>query len=98
VKTREVKVHFEQEGPELTAVEIGQTGRSPLIVSLHRALFALGVVVSSYQVRPGAHGGLIERVVIARRDGGAVQGQLGERARSVILPIALSPDTEVQSA
>jgi hypothetical protein len=98
VKSPEVKVHFEQEGPQLTAVEIGQNGRSPLIVSLHRALFALGVVVSSYQVRPGTHGGFVERMVISRRDGGAVQGQLSEQARSVILPIALSQGAEVQSA
>ena len=98
MKNREVKVHFEQEGTELTAVEIGQTGRSPLIVSLHRALFALGVVVASYQVRPGVHGGLVERVVLSRRDGGAVQGQLSEQARSAILPIALSQSGELQSA
>ena len=56
VETPEVKVHFEQEGGELTAVEIGRNSRSPVIVSLHRALFALGIVVSSYQARPVGHG------------------------------------------
>jgi hypothetical protein len=87
-ESSEVKVHFEQEGSELTAVEIGRSGRSPLIVSLHRALFALGIVVSSYQVRLGAHG-LVERVVLARRDGGAIQGSLSAATRAAILPIAL---------
>ena len=44
VETPEVNVHFEQNGSELTAVEIGRNVRSPVIVSLHRALFALGIV------------------------------------------------------
>lgn len=87
-----MKVHFEQQGSELTAVEIGRNSRSPVIVSLHRALFALGIVVSSYQVRP-VSSGLFERVVLARRDGGAIQGQLNEAARAAILPIALAAET-----
>lgn len=98
MESREVKVHFEQEGSQLTAVEIGQNSRRPLIVALHRTLFALGVVVSSYQVRPSAHGGLVERVVLSRRDGGALQGSLGDRARAAILPIALSSAPGVESA
>jgi len=92
VETPEVKVHFEQEGSELKAVEIGRNSRSPVIVSLHRALFALGIVVSSYQVRLGAHG-LVERVVMSRRDGGAIQGQLNAATRAAILPIALRQDS-----
>jgi len=91
VETREVKVHFEQDGSELTAVEIGRNSRSPVIVSLHRALFALGIVVSSYQVRLGSHG-LVERVVMSRRDGGAIQGPLNSATRAAILPIALRED------
>jgi hypothetical protein len=62
-----------------------------VIVSLHRALFALGIVVSSYQVRLASHG-LVERVVLARRDGGAIQGQLNAATRAAILPIALTDD------
>ena len=92
METPEVKVHFEQEGSELTAVEIGRNSRSPVIVSLHRALFALGIVVSSYQVRLGAHG-LVERVVMSRRDGGAIQGPLNAATRAAILPIALRQDS-----
>lgn len=88
VESREVKVHFEEQGSELTAVEIGRNSRSPVIVALHQALFALGVVVSSYQVRLGSQG-LVERVVLARRDGGSIQGQLSAATRAAILPIAL---------
>lgn len=87
VESREVQVHFEEEGSELTAVEIQRRGRSPVIVSLHRALLALGIVVSTYQVKPSAHG-LLERVVLQRRDGGAIQGPLSAATRAAILPIA----------
>jgi hypothetical protein len=92
VETPEVKVHFEQVGSELTAVEIGRNSRSPVIVSLHRALFALGIVVSSYQARPVGLG-LVERVVLARRDGGSIQGQLNAATRAAILPIALAAES-----
>ena len=80
METPEVNVHFEQEGSNLTAVEIGRSTRSPVIVSLHRALFALGIVVSSYQARL-VNQGLVERVVLSRRDGGAIQGPLNAATR-----------------
>ena len=83
----ETNIHFVENGTELTAVEIDQRGRSPLIGRLHRVLFALGVVVSTYQVR-AIGGGLVERLVIQRRDGGAVTGELGARTRAAVLPIA----------
>jgi hypothetical protein len=92
VESREVKVHFEQEGSELTAVEIGRNSRSPVIVALHRALFALGIVVSSYQVRLSSNG-LVERVVLSRRDGGTIQGPLNAATRAAILPIALREES-----
>ena len=95
VEASEVKVHFEQRGSELTAVEIGRNTRSPVIVNLHRALFALGIVVSSYQARLGTHGGLVERLVMTRRDGGAIQGQLSAATRAAILPIALRQEPSV---
>jgi hypothetical protein len=85
----EIQVHFEQQGSELTAVEIGRNNRSPVIVALHQSLFALGIVVSSYQARLGATGGLVERMTLTRRDGGAIQGQLSAATRAAILPIAL---------
>lgn len=86
VESREVQVHFEQQGSELMAVEIQRRGRSPVIMSLHRTLLALGIVVSTYQVRPSAHG-LLERVVLQRHDGGAIQGSLNAATRAAILPI-----------
>jgi hypothetical protein len=82
------QIHFVENGAELTAVEIGQPGRSPFIGKLHRVLFALGVVVSTYQVR-ALSGGIVERLVIQRRDGSAVTGELGARTRAAVLPIAL---------
>jgi hypothetical protein len=94
VETSDVKVHFEQQGSELTAVEIGRNSRRPVIVRLHRALFALGIVVSSYQARLGSQG-LVERVVLARRDGGSIQGQLNAATRAAILPIALRDEPSV---
>lgn len=94
VESREVEVHFEQQGSELTAVEIQRRGRSPLIVSLHRTLLALGIVVSTYQVRPSVNG-LVERVVLQRRDGGAIQGSLNAATRAAILPLAFHEDAAV---
>jgi hypothetical protein len=84
-------VHFVENGSELTAVEVGQSGRSPVIGRLHRVLFALGVVVSTYQVRALSNG-IVERLVLQRRDGGAVNGELGVRTRAAVLPIALDTD------
>jgi len=82
-------IHFEEQGSELRAVEIGSSRRIPVIGSLHRALLALGIVVSSYHVRAGATG-LVERVVFERRDGGAVTGKLNAETRAAILPLVLS--------
>jgi UTP:GlnB (protein PII) uridylyltransferase len=82
------RVHFEENGTELTAVEVGQSSRSPVITRLHRVLFALGVVVSTYQVRTLGNG-IVERFVLQRRDGSAVNGELGARTRAAVLPIAL---------
>ena len=96
VESAEVNVHFEQRGSELTAVEIGRNSRSPVIVSLHRALFAMGIVVLSYQARLVNHGsnrGLVERVVLGRRDGGAIKGPLNAATRAAILPIALAAES-----
>jgi len=69
-------------------VEVGQNSRSPVISRLHRVLFALGVVVSTYQVRTLGNG-IVERFVLQRRDGSAVNGELGARTRAAVLPIAL---------
>jgi hypothetical protein len=86
------KVRFEQEGSRLTAVSIVRRRSAPVIASLHRALFALGIVVSSYQVRARPMR-TVERVVIQRRDGSAVDGELTQATKAAVLPIALAePD------
>ncbi len=85
--TNEANVHFEQQGSQLTAVEIGRNSRSPVITALHRALFALGIVVSSYHVRT-AHAGLVERFELQRNDGGVIDGALKAATEAAILPIA----------
>jgi hypothetical protein len=70
-------------------VEIVRGRRSPVISSLHRALFALGIVVSSYQVRTRTLQ-LVERIVIERQDGGSIDGQLSDATKAAILPIAFA--------
>ncbi len=69
-------------------MEITRAQRSPVIASLHRALFALGIVVSSYQVRAGSTR-LVERVVLERSDGGTIDGTLSAATKAAIVPIAL---------
>jgi hypothetical protein len=82
------QVHFEELDEKLTAVEITRDPRSPVIASLQRTLFALGIVVSSYHVRFDA-ARLVERVVLARQDGGVIEGKLTAETKAAILPIAL---------
>ena len=88
VVTSHSQVHFEQRGSELVAIEIGHVAYLPVIGSIHRALFALGLDISSYRARPGV-GGVVERIVLERHDGGRIDGALSEEAKAAILPIAL---------
>lgn len=81
-----IRVRFEQAGSQLTAVEIVRDSRSPIIASLHRTLVALGIAVSSYQVRPGPSE-LLERVVFERGDGGVIEAQLSEATKAAILAL-----------
>lgn len=84
----EAHVQFVQEGPALAALEIDQPRRKPLISKLHGVLFALGIVISSYQVKMRGNG-IVERLVLQRRDGAMVSGDLSRKARAAILPIML---------
>ncbi len=90
------RVHFEQAGSRLTAVEIVRGSRSPLIASLHRALLALGIVVSSYEARAGNFE-IVERIELERRDGGGIEAQLSDATKAAILSIAV-PTESVDSA
>jgi hypothetical protein len=85
------QVRFEQNGSNLTAIEITREQRSPVIAVLQRTLFALGIVVSSYQARAGT-ARLVERIRIERSDGGSVDGALSVATKAAILPIALQQD------
>lgn len=85
------QVQFEETGDRLTAVEIGRGGRRPLIATLHHALFALGVVISSYHVQT-REGQLVERMVFEREDGGALDDHLSMKTKEAILPIALGDE------
>ncbi|HTA88653.1 MAG TPA: hypothetical protein VK745_03730 [Polyangiaceae bacterium] len=90
------QVRFEQDGSRLTAIEITRAERSPVIAMLQHTLFALGIVVSSYQARARATR-LVERIVIERSDGGSIDGALSVATKAAILPIALqaaSADTD----
>src|SRR3954469_24828776 len=82
------QVRFEQDGTRLTAIEITRAQRSPVIAVLQRTLFALGIVVSSYQARARS-ARLVERIVIERTDGGSIEGALSMATKAAILPIAL---------
>jgi hypothetical protein len=90
---REVTVNFEQEGSQLKAVEIGHSNRSPRVAALHRALFALGIVISAYHIKASPRG-YVERVVMSRRDGSAVEGSLTEATRAAIMPIVMQNDSD----
>jgi hypothetical protein len=88
VSQQNPQVRFEQEGSRLTAIEITRAQRSPVIAVLQRTLFALGIVVSSYQARARS-ARLVERIVIERTDGGSIEGALSVATKAAILPIAL---------
>ncbi len=80
-----VRVEFEPSGDrQRLAVRIVRAGRSPLIASLHRALIAVGIVVASYQVRPGEEE-LLERIVLERQDGEKVEGPLERETEAIVL-------------
>ena len=83
------RIHFEQEGSRLTAIEIGRRSRLPVISSLHHALLALGIIVSSYHLKRTEADGLVERVVLEREDGGDIEGDLSAATKAAVLPIAL---------
>src|SRR4051812_18875461 len=93
VSNEKPQIRFEQEGSRLTAIEITREQRSPVIAALQRTLFALGIVVSSYQARARATR-LVERIVIERTDGGTIDGSLSAATKAAILPIALEQASE----
>lgn len=92
MKSPSAQIVFEEEQAQLTAVEIGRKARHPLIAQLHGALFALGVVVSTYHVQTRS-GQLVERIVFQRADGQALDAQLSEQTKAALLPLVLGDET-----
>lgn len=87
-------VRFSDLHGRLKAVEIRRRGVRPLISGAQAALLALGIVVTSYQVRP-SEGGLNERFELSRRDGSDLDETLSASARSALLPLALVGEDEL---
>jgi hypothetical protein len=85
------KVRFEQDGAELTAIEIVRNRLSPAVVPLYRVLLGLGIVIASYQARPSGSS-LAERMVLQRRDGGTIDARLTAETKAAILPLVLDSD------
>ena len=82
------RVLFEQKGSRLTAVEIVRGSRAPVIGRLHSALLALGIVISSYQIRTGASE-ITERILLERQDGGSIEATLSDETKAAILRVAI---------
>ncbi len=72
----------------LKAIEILRSDRRPVITTVHAALLALGVSVTTYQATP-TRDGLGERLELSSLDGEELDETLSKRARSALLPIAL---------
>lgn len=86
--TSEAEVRFLDLEGTLKAIEVQRQGKRPLLSVAHAALLALGIVVTTYQSIP-SRSGIKERFELARADGGELDAEQSESARSVILPLAL---------
>jgi len=86
---RKSRLRFLDRSGHLKVVEISRSNARPLVSTLHQALFALGVVVTSYQVQ-ATSSGLQERLELSSADGAELDAELSERARAAIVPLALS--------
>ena len=79
-------IRFESPAGTLRAVSLVRAGRMPLVAKLHRALFALGVVVTTYQVQALPEG-LSERLELAPAAGGALDAEQSRRVQAALLPL-----------
>jgi hypothetical protein len=85
---KQAMIRFSDLRGRLKTVEIRRPGTRPLITGAQAALLALGIVVTSYHVRP-TKSGLSERLELSRADGGDLDETLSADARSALLPLAL---------
>lgn len=74
------QVEFEKSG---TAVEIIRSGRSPLVLTLHKALLALGVVIASYQLRP-SETEIVERFAFETKEGQPLEAPARSAVEAVV--------------
>jgi len=72
-------------------------GARPIVSTLHGALFALGIIVTSYQVLATAQG-LQERLKFSSIEGGELDDAQSHSARAAILPLVLDGnDTDLET-
>lgn len=89
---KESKVRFLDIRGHLKAIEIRRSDARPVIATVHAALVAMGVAVTSYQATPTRAGGLGERLELASLDGEELDEDLSKKARSAVLPLVLGSD------
>lgn len=88
---KESMVRFLDIRGRLKAIEISRSDRRPMIATVHAALLAVGVTVTSYQASPTAEG-LGERLELSSLNGEELDETLSFKVRSAILPVVLSAD------
>lgn len=84
-------MRFHEEQGRLQAVEVRRQTQRPVIVALHRALLAAGVVITSYQAQYTTRG-LRERIELSTLDGRALDDEQSGEVRSAILPLAFTDE------
>ena len=85
-------VRFKEQSGRLQGVEVQRASARPVVSALHGALFALGIVVSSYQVLATPQG-LQERLEFSSIEGGELDDTQSKNARAAILPLVLDEDS-----
>jgi hypothetical protein len=85
------RVRFQERSGRLQGVEVQRTSARPIVSALHGALFALGIVVTSYQAVATPQG-LRERLQFSSVEGGDLDDAQSENARAAILPLVLNAD------
>lgn len=96
MKVSEARVRFQESSGRLHAVEVTRSNSRPIISALHRTLFAVGVVITSYRVQ-ATTGGLHERMELASMSGEALTDHQSEQVRAVTIPLAWDGATDNSS-
>ena len=86
------RVRFRERFGRLQGVEVQRESARPIVSTLHGALFALGIIVTSYQALATSQG-IRERLEFSTTEGGELDDAQSENARAAILPLVLNADT-----